>query len=106
MAGADVAAALVEFATAENATAAGARRQPPLAWEELLRGSVINRTVHLSGPIDVHVISHQAAPESSTVDARLARLRRLSFSPVPPRRQLAGWLLTAAGIPLLTMVLA
>ena len=26
-----------------------------------MRGSVINRTVHLSGPIDVHVISHEAA---------------------------------------------
>ena len=76
-------------------------------WEELLRGSVINRTVHLSGPIDVHVISHEAAPElASSVDARLARLRRLSFSPVPPRRQLAGWLLAAVGIPLLTLLLA
>jgi two-component system sensor histidine kinase KdpD len=70
-----------------------------------LRGSVINRTVHLSGPIDVHVISHEPGGRSNS-DARLARLRRLSFSPVPPRRQLAGWLLTAAGIPLLTLVLA
>ena len=34
-----------------------------------------------------------------TVDARLARLRRLSFSPVSPRRQLAGWLLAAVGDP-------
>ena len=71
-----------------------------------MRGSVINRTVHLSGPIDVHVISHEAAADSATVDARLARLRRLSFSPIPPRRQLAGWLLAAAGIPLLTLLLA
>ena len=105
VAGADVAAALVEFATAENATQLVLGASHRTRWEELLRGSVINRTVHLSGPIDVHVISHAAA-ESPTVDARLARLRRLSFSPIPPRRQLAGWLLAAAGIPLLTLLLS
>jgi len=106
VAGADVAAALVEFATAENATQLVLGASHRTRWEELLRGSVINRTVHLSGPIDVHVISHQAAADSPTVDARLARLRRLSFSPIPPRRQLAGWLIAAAGIPLLTVLLS
>jgi two-component system, OmpR family, sensor histidine kinase KdpD len=105
VAGADVAAALVEFATAENATQLVLGASHRSRWEEWLRGSVINRTVHLSGPIDVHVISHEPGGRSNS-DARLARLRRLSFSPVPPRRQLAGWLLTAAGIPLLTLVLA
>ena len=106
VAGADVAAALVEFATAENATQLVLGASHRTRWEELLRGSVINRTVHLSGPIDVHVISHEAAPDSATVDTRLAQLRRLSFSPIPPRRQLAGWVLAAIGIPLLTLLLA
>ena len=106
VAGADVAAALVEFATAENATQLVLGASHRSRWEELLRGSVINRTVHLSGPIDVHVISHEADPESSSsLERRMARLRRLTFSPVPPRRQLAGWLLAAAGIPVLTLLL-
>ena len=107
VAGADVAAALVEFATAENATQLVLGASHRSRWEELLRGSVINRVVHLSGPIDVHVISHEAAPEqSSSVERRLARLRRLSFSPLSPRRQLAGWVLAAVGVPLLTLLLA
>ncbi len=104
VAGADVAAALVEFATAENATQLVLGASHRSRWEEMLRGSVINRTVHLSGPIDVHVISHQA-DDRSTSTARLTRLRRLSISPVSPRRQLAGWLLAAVGIPLLTVLL-
>ena len=104
VAGADVAAALVEFATAENATQLVLGASHRSRWEELLRGSVINRVVRLSGPIDVHVISHEAAERTSS-DARLARLRRLSFSPVSPRRQLAGWLLATVGIPLLTSIL-
>jgi len=107
VAGADVAAALVEFATAENATQLVLGASHRSRWEELLRGSVINRVVHLSGPIDVHVISHEAAPEtSSSVERRLAHLRRLSFSPLSPRRQLAGWVLAATGVPLLTLLLA
>ena len=107
VAGADVAAALVEFATAENATQLVLGASHRSRWEELLRGSVINRVVHLSGPIDVHVISHEAAPElSSSVERRLVRLRRLSVSPLSPRRQLAGWVLAAAGVPLLTLLLA
>ena len=104
VAGGDVAAALVEFATAENATQLVLGASHRSRWEELLRGSVINRTVHLSGPIDVHVISHEA-DDRSTSDARLSRLRRMSISPVSSRRQLAGWLIAAAGIPLLTVLL-
>ena len=65
VAGADVAAALVEFARAENATQLVLGASRPSRWEELLRGSVINRAVRLSGPIDVHVISHEAAPRSA-----------------------------------------
>ena len=105
VAGADVAAALVEFATAENATQLVLGASHRSRFEELVRGSVINRTVRLSGPIDVHVISHEATPDPVTGARRLSRLRRLTASPVPPRRQLAGWLLTIVGVPLLTVLL-
>jgi two-component system sensor histidine kinase KdpD len=104
VAGADVAAALVEFATAENATQLVLGASHRSRWQEMLRGSVINRTVHLSGPIDVHVISHQAHDRTSSA-AQRTRLRRLSISPVSPRRQFAGWLVAAIGIPLLTVLL-
>jgi two-component system sensor histidine kinase KdpD len=104
VAGADVAAALVEFATAENATQLVLGASHRSRWDELLRGSVINRTVHLSGPIDVHVISHQTDDRSRSAE-QLTRLRRLSVSPVSARRQLIGWLVAAAGIPLLTVLL-
>jgi two-component system sensor histidine kinase KdpD len=66
---------------------------------------VINRTVRLSGPIDVHVISHEAVPGAPSRRQQLTRLRRLASSPLPRRRQLAGWLLTVLGIPLLTLLL-
>ena len=54
----DVAAALADFARAENCTqlVLGASRRSRLS--ELVRGSVINRAVRLAVPIDVHVISH------------------------------------------------
>jgi two-component system sensor histidine kinase KdpD len=57
VAGGDTAVALVNFARAENATqlVLGASRRS--RWQEILRGSVINRAVRLSGPIDVHIVS-------------------------------------------------
>jgi two-component system sensor histidine kinase KdpD len=58
--GSDVGAALVDFARAENATqiVLGASRRS--RWQELTPGSVINRVIRRSGPIDVHVISADA----------------------------------------------
>jgi two-component system sensor histidine kinase KdpD len=102
-AGGDVAAALVEFARAENATqlVLGSSRQS--RWAELTRGSVINRVVRLSGPIDVHVISQEARPEP---ERSPVRRRRRTQSPLPPRRRALGWLLAAGGVPLLTVALA
>ncbi len=101
--GADVAAALVDFARAENATQLVLGSSRRSRWGELIKGSVINRVVRLSGPIDVHVISHekQDAPAQ-----RAMRRRRRAFSPLPPRRRALGWLLAAGGLPLLTLVLA
>jgi two-component system sensor histidine kinase KdpD len=98
--GNDVSAALVEFARAENATQLilGASRRS--RWAELVRGSVINRAVRLSGPIDVHVISHEPAGEGDRAVPRLRRRVTLS-----PRRRLLAWLTTAIALPSLTVVL-
>jgi two-component system sensor histidine kinase KdpD len=101
LAGADVAAALVQFAQRENATqiVLGASRQS--RWTHLLRGSVINRVIRTSGPIDVHVIS-------STSDELPAPTLRSRRSPVTvsPRRRMLAWVLALGGPPLVTLVLA
>src|SRR4029077_12315344 len=59
----DVAAALAELARVENCTqlVLGASRRS--RWNELTRGSVINRVIRLSGPIDLHVISQDKDTE-------------------------------------------
>ncbi|MET1001986.1 MAG: DUF4118 domain-containing protein [Acidimicrobiia bacterium] len=100
---ADVAAALAEFARAENCTqlVLGASRRS--RWNELVRGSVINRTVRLAVPIDVHVISHEPADTEEALPPR--RPHRGLRSPLSRRRQVAGWLLAAIGLPVLTFLL-
>jgi two-component system sensor histidine kinase KdpD len=100
-AGNDIAAALVEFARAENATqlVLGASRRS--RWAELTRGSVINRVVRLSGPIDVHVISHESAGDDE--DRAVPRVRRRVT--LSPRRRLFAWLTAVGGLPVLTAVL-
>ena len=99
-AGGDIAAALIGFARAENATqiVLGSSRQS--RWHEVTRGSVINRVVRLSGPIDVHVISHEPSP----AETALPRLRRRG-APLAPRRRAIAWGLTLAGLPVLTFAL-
>ncbi len=101
VAGSDVAAALVDFARAENATQLilGSSRQS--RWHEITRGSVINGVIRMSGTIDVHVISHEASP----VEQALPRPPRRRVAVAPRRRQLA-WLLTVIGLPALTLALA
>jgi two-component system, OmpR family, sensor histidine kinase KdpD len=106
-AGSDIAAALVEFARAENATqlVLGASQRSRVA--ELVRGSVINRVVRLSGPIDVHVISPHSSDgdaEGGAGDRSVPRVKRRPAA-LSPRRRLYGWLLAAAGIPALSAVL-
>jgi two-component system, OmpR family, sensor histidine kinase KdpD len=98
--GDDVGKALIEFARAENATqlVLGASRRS--RWVELTRGSVINRVIRASGPIDVHVIStEEAEPEAPF---RRPRGRRT----LPVRRQVAGAIAGAILLPLLTLVMA
>jgi two-component system sensor histidine kinase KdpD len=103
VAGSDVGAVLIEFARAENATqiVLGASRRS--WWQELTQGSVINRVVRRSGPIDVHVISADGDPDPPT--PRRLPIPKLVLSPLPPRRQAIGWAIALLGLPLLTLVL-
>lgn len=98
--GADVATTLLAFARAQNATqiVLGASRRS--RWAELARGSVINRVVRTSGPIDVHVISQEGAatdlpPRPASRGSGLSR-----------RRRLAGLAVAVVGVPLATLLLA
>ena len=104
VAGGDIAAALVGFARGENATQLVLGASERTWWTELVRGSVINRAIRLSGPIDVHVISHE---RPDPADEAPRRGRRATHGPtLPLRRRLGGWALALAGVPLLTLVLA
>jgi two-component system sensor histidine kinase KdpD len=100
-AGNDVAAALVDFARAENATqiVLGASQRSRLA--ELARGSIINRVVRLSGPIDVLVISG----DPDEAERGVPPVRRHPAA-LAPRRRLLGWLLAATGLIVLSTVLS
>lgn len=99
--GADVATALVDFAHAENATQLVLGSSERSRWDELVRGSVINTVIRRSGPIDVHVISHARPAGQRPSGSR----RRTRPSPLTRRRLAGGWLVTGAGVPLLTLAL-
>jgi two-component system sensor histidine kinase KdpD len=101
--GADVAAALTGFAHSQNATQIVLGATSRSRWQELTQGSIINRVVRLSGPIDVHVISQDATGGSGV--PRAPRGRSL-LAPLPPRRRLTAFLLAGVGLPLITVVLA
>ena len=92
--------ALLTFARAENATqlVLGASRRSWLS--ALLTGPGIgSRTIHGSGDIDVHIVTHQE------MGRRRALLPRTRGS-LTPRRRVAGYVLAAALAPLITVALA
>jgi two-component system, OmpR family, sensor histidine kinase KdpD len=97
--GDDIGKALVEFARAENATqlVLGASRRS--RWAELTRGSVINRVIRTSGPIDVHVISSDE-PEAQAPFSRPRGRRALSA-----RRQVTGAVVGVVLLPLVTLLM-
>ncbi len=108
----DIATALVEVARSENATQIVLGSSNRSRWQELVSGSVINKVVRRSGPIDVHVISDRPDEEpSQDEDGPGERERRLPalkpvLTPLSPRRQAWGWAIAAAGLPLLTLLFA
>jgi two-component system sensor histidine kinase KdpD len=101
----DIAAALAELARVENCTQLVLGASHRSRWDVLTRGSVINRVIRLSGPIDVHVISQ----EKETGHDREKEPRRRFFgrpSALSPRRRLAGLAIAVIGVPLLTVTLS
>ena len=97
----DVAGALVDLARSENATqiVLGATARP--RWRELFSGSIINRVIRLSGPIDVHVISRPAAPDGT--GERGLPVMKPVLTPLSPQRQMWGWAIAIVGLPLITV---
>src|SRR6266571_5700000 len=97
--GDDISEALLTFARAENATqlVLGASRRSWLA--AMLTGPGIgSRTIRGSGDIDVHIVTH----------GHMGRGRGLprARGAIAPRRKLAGYVLAAVLLPLLTVALA
>ena len=98
--GDNISEALLTFARAENATqlVLGASRRSWLL--ALLTGPGIgSRTIHDSGPIDVHIVTHAHAGH------RFGLLPRYRGG-ITPRRQIAGYVLAAVLAPLVTVILA
>ncbi|MCK9923045.1 DUF4118 domain-containing protein [Frankia sp. AgPm24] len=96
--GEDVPAALLDFARASNATqlVLGASRRGRLA--RILHPGIGVTTTNLSGPIDVHMVTHA---EVGGTGFRLPRARR----GLDPRRRLLAMVLTVALLPALTALL-
>jgi len=97
--GDDVPKALLDFARAQNATQVvlGASRRPPL--RAALTGAGVGATVtRLSGPIDVHMVSHDYVGRSRLVP-RLTR-------GLTVRRRVAGTAVAAVLLAALTPLLA
>ena len=95
----------MQAARAENATqlVLGASRRS--RWDELTRGSVIGGIIREAGrALDVHVISTTDAGADSSERTPLPPIR-MRLTPLPRRRQLAGFLVAVVGLPLLTLVL-
>ncbi|GAA1369763.1 sensor histidine kinase [Catellatospora chokoriensis] len=97
--GSDVPRAMLDFARGVNATqlVLGASRRGRFA--QILSPGVGVTATALSGPIDVHLVSHEHS----------GRGKRPVFgagmSALSPRRRTAGFALAVAGMPLLTLVL-
>jgi two-component system, OmpR family, sensor histidine kinase KdpD len=95
--GDDVATALLDFARAEHGTQIVMGSSSRSRWAEVIRGSVINRVIRMSGPIDVLVIS---SPEEEHARLKSARAPSLSR-----RRIIWGFALMVAVLPVLTVAL-
>ncbi|MFB4271521.1 DUF4118 domain-containing protein [Nonomuraea sp. GTA35] len=96
--GDDIPRALLDFARGVNATqlVLGASRRGRFA-QVLSRGVGVETTAR-SGPIDVHLVTHEEAKQGRRRPERArAALNR--------KRRLSGWAVAVAGMPLLTVAL-
>jgi len=96
--GDDVATAVLDFARAENATQVilGATRHSRLF--SLINGSTNHDVIRQSGPIDVHIVTHEHAAGRPGLPRPHAGLSL--------HRQLLGVAVTVTGLPLLTLALS
>ncbi len=60
--GQSVAESVIDYARRHNVTKVIAGKPIHSRWIELLRGSIVDRLIRLSGPIDVYVLSSEAKP--------------------------------------------
>src|SRR5215813_10762631 len=95
--GADIPTALLDFARGVNASqlVLGASRRGRLA--HILSPGVGLTTAAMSGPIDVHLVTHGEVGRGRGVKSPRSAL--------PVHRQIAGFALAIAGLPLLTVLL-
>ena len=101
--GDDVAVALLDFARAENATQIVIGASSRGRWESFLAGEGIGaRVTRLSGHIDVHLVTHEAASGPGLPTLPVAGLT----TSLSRRRRLQGAALAAVLLPLLTLVLS
>ncbi|HET6684955.1 MAG TPA: sensor histidine kinase KdpD [Jiangellaceae bacterium] len=96
--GDDVAEAILEFARGVNATliVIGVSRRP--RWKALFSEGVGAAVTRLSGPIDVHVVTHEAAGGRGERPPRRSEV-------LGGRRRIAGWALAVVGPIALTVIL-
>ena len=73
----------------------------------MANGSVVNRVVRRSGPIDVHVISSRPDEAGGTADdERRLPVVKPVLTPLSPRRQAWGWAIALIGLPGLAVLFA
>lgn len=95
--GEDVASALIDFASAANATQLVVGSSRRNRFQHLFRPDVAALVTPRSGDIDVHLVTHE----------HVGKGRLLASGPALSRRRLVGsWLLALLGPPALTVVLA
>jgi two-component system sensor histidine kinase KdpD len=100
--GADVAQALIAFATSHHATQLVVGTSQRSRWTELTRGSVINEVIRAGRGIDVHVIASQ--PDDGP--HRLIQRRLPVASSHSLRRVLLGFLFALVALGILIPVIA
>ncbi|HEX7135947.1 MAG TPA: DUF4118 domain-containing protein [Iamia sp.] len=102
--GDDVAEALVRTARTEDVTqiVLGASRRS--RWAELTQGSVVNKVLRISGPIDVHVLTTDADPDVPPA-APVSTGSAVPAPLFPRRRRTIAYGLAVVGPMLLTAVL-
>src|SRR5262245_44483610 len=101
--GDDEAVALLDFARGENATQIVLGASSRGRWETFLAGEGIGaRVTRLSGPIDVHFVTHEAASTPGLHPSLPVAGLTTSLS---RRRRVQGLVVAAIALPLVTLVL-